>query len=253
MAQPTVSIITVCYNAERYIEQTIRSVLDQSYPYIEYIIVDGASTDRTLEIIARFGDRISRVVSEKDAGLYDAMNKGLDLATGEYVLFLNADDKLHATDTLQMALSHCKQSDVLYGEALLIEEGGRPLGLRSEQTPHKTPRRLTWKSLRFGMTVSHQAFIVRRTLAVSYDLRYRICADIDWMIRCLKHCQTTCYTGLIISDFRIGGTSTQQRKAGWKERYRILRHHYGWLGNLFSHGYIVLRYLLGSRHRIGGS
>lgn len=247
MAQPTVSIITVCYNAERYIEQTIRSVLDQSYPWVEYIIVDGASTDHTLEIIAGFEDRIARIVSEKDEGLYDAMNKGLDLATGEYVLFLNADDRLYGNDTLQAALSCCQDPDALYGEALLIDQEGKSLGLRSEKTPHKTPKRLTWKSLRDGMTVSHQAFIVRRSLAVRYDLRYRICADIDWMIRCLKQCRTTCHTGIIISCFRIGGTSTRQRKAGWKERYRILKHHYGFVPNLMHHGYIAFRYVFGRR------
>jgi glycosyltransferase involved in cell wall biosynthesis len=245
MVQPTVSIITVCYNAERYIEETILSVLEQSYPFIEYIIIDGASKDRTLEIIAGFKDRIARVVSERDEGLYDAMNKGLGLATGEYVFFLNADDKLYAADTLQTAMSRCKEPDVVYGEALLIDDAGKPLGLRSEKTPHKTPGQLTWRSLRYGMTVSHQAFIVRRSLAVSYDLHYRICADIDWMIRCLKHCKTTCNTGLVISNFRVGGTSTRQRKQGWKERYQILKRHYGFWANLVNHGYIVLRYLFG--------
>jgi len=238
-----VSIITVCFNAEKHIEETIQSVITQTYPDIEHIIVDGASKDGTLGIIERYRDYLANVISEPDKGLYDAMNKGLGLATGEYVLFLNADDLLYTPDTLAKLMSHCSDADAIYGEALFITEQGKSLGLRSEQTPHKTPKQLSWKSLKYGMTVSHQAFLIRRALAPSFDLRYPVCADIDWMISGLKKCHAICNSGQIISKFRVGGISESKRKAGWKERYQILRKHYGRVPNMAHHGFIAFRYL----------
>lgn len=247
MQASTVSIITVCFNAEKHLEETIRSVLGQQYPHIEYIIIDGASRDGTLDIIHKYGDRISKVVSEPDAGLYDAMNKGLRHATGDYVFFLNADDALYAPDTLEKMLEQCTDADAIYGEALFVNEQGAPLGLRSAQTPHKTPAQLNWKSFRHGMNVSHQAFLLRRSLAEDYDLRYSVCADIDWMIRCLKNCHTVCNSGRIVSKFRIGGSSTQSRRTGWKERFLILKKHYGAAPNVFNHGLIAFRYLFSKK------
>jgi glycosyltransferase involved in cell wall biosynthesis len=248
MNNQILTIITVCYNAAGTIEETIRSVLDQTWKNIEYIIIDGASTDNTLNIVAKYRERINVVVSEKDAGLYDAMNKGLRLATGDYVLFLNADDTLYATDTLEKAFARCPDADVIYGEAMFVNEAGKALGLRSVQTPHKVPRHLTWKSLRYGMVVSHQAFIIRRALAEPYNLEYRVCADIDWMIRCLKKCRSACYVDGVISNFRVGGVSKQQQKSGWKERYRILSRHYGRMANFFNHVYIGGRYIFSRKY-----
>ncbi len=245
---PLISIITVCYQAEKTIEQTIQSVLSQTYPHIEYLIIDGASTDSTIEIIHSYGDQISKVISEKDKGLYDAMNKGLQLATGEYVYFLNADDLLYDEETLSKAFAACGEADVIYGEALFINEKGESLGLRSQCTPHQVPENLNWKSLKYGMVVSHQSFIVRRNIAVEYDLKYRLCADIDWMIRCLKKAQKTCNTHLIIGKFRTGGVSKQQQKKSWKERYRILSRHYGTILNFFNHLFIGFRYLFKKKY-----
>jgi glycosyltransferase involved in cell wall biosynthesis len=95
MSLPKITIVTPVYNGERFIEETIRSILDQNYPHLEYIIVDGGSTDRTLEIVKSFGDRVTRLISEKDKGMYDALTKGFSFATGELLCWLNADDKLH--------------------------------------------------------------------------------------------------------------------------------------------------------------
>lgn len=248
MDHPVISVITVCFNAEKHIAQTIESVLRQTYPAIEYIIIDGASTDGTLRIIEKYKDRMAVIVSEKDKGLYDAMNKGLQAATGDYALFLNADDVLYAEDTLEMALQSCSGADVIYGEAMLIDEAGREIGLRSEKTPQKVPEKLNWKSLRYGMVVSHQAFIVRRELAPLYDLRYKICADIDWMITCLKNASHICHSHEVISKFRVGGASRQQQKRAWKERFYILQKHYGMVNNFFNHIYVSVRYLLSPKH-----
>lgn len=242
-----ISIITVCYNAENSIEKTILSVIDQSLRGIEYLIVDGASTDGTLKIIEKYQGRITKVISEKDNGLYDAMNKGLSLATGDYVLFLNADDTLYAADTIEEVFNSCKEADVIFGEAMIVNESGKELGLRSVRTPHKVPENLTWKSLRWGMVVSHQAFIIRRSLALPYDLQYRVCADIDWMIRCLKQCKSICNSREIICNFRAGGTSHRNEKLAWKERYQIFNKHYGIVNNFINHILISLRYLIHKR------
>lgn len=245
---PVISIITVCFQAEKTIRQTIESVLGQTYPAIEYIMIDGASTDSTMQIIKEYEDRIKTVVSEKDKGLYDAMNKGLERATGDYVYFLNADDLLYDKDTLSKVFAKCNAADIIYGEAMFINEEGKELGLRSQLTPHKVPEKLHWKSLQYGMVISHQSFIVRRNLAGTYDLKYRLCADIDWMIRCIKAAKTNCNTHLIISKFRTGGTSKQQQKSSWKERYAILRKHYGRFPNFIHHLFIGARYLLKKKY-----
>lgn len=247
-SSPVVSIITVCYNAGRFIESTIQSVLAQTYPHIEYIIVDGASKDNTMEVIAPYRSRIAKAVSEKDNGLYDAMNKGMQLATGEYLLFLNADDTLADDTVIEKMLGTCPDADVYYGEAMFMDEQGKELGLRSEQTPHKVPAQLNWKSLKHGMVVSHQAYVIRRRLSPPYDLQYKVCADIDWMIRTLKASRNICNTHVTVSKFRVGGTSKQRQQLAWKERYKILSRYYGHIPNFTHHLFIGLRYIFSKKY-----
>ncbi|PSL44945.1 glycosyltransferase involved in cell wall biosynthesis [Chitinophaga niastensis] len=247
-SSPVLSIITVCYNAEKFIENTIQSVLAQTYPYIEYIIVDGASKDNTLGVVAPYCSRIAKVISEKDKGLYDAMNKGMQLATGEYLLFLNADDTLADNDVITKMLATCADADVYYGEAMFMDENGADLGLRSAQTPHQVPEQLNWKSLKHGMVVSHQAYIIRRSLSPLYDLQYKVCADIDWMIRSLKASHKICNTHQVVAKFRVGGTSKQHQQLAWKERYSILSKYYGHLPNFTHHLFIGLRYIFSKKY-----
>lgn len=247
-SSPVLSIITVCFNAEKFIENTIQSVLAQTYPHIEYIIVDGASRDNTMGVIEKYRSRIATVISEKDNGLYDAMNKGMQLATGGYLLFLNADDVLAAPDVVSKMFATCEDADVYYGEAMFMDENGQDMGLRSEQTPHHVPEQLSWKSLKHGMVVSHQAYVIRRSLSPLYDLQYRVCADIDWMIRTLKASHKICNTHLVVARFRVGGTSKQHQQLAWKERYRILSRYYGHLPNLAHHLFIGLRYIFSKRY-----
>lgn len=237
MKQPTLSIITVTYNAGQVLQRTLDALAEQDYPHIEYIIVDGASTDNTMTLVGAAGALVHKVVSEPDKGLYDAMNKGMHMATGDYLLFLNAGDEL-ADGHVLSEIFDLPAADVFYGHAMLVNMDGKSLGLR-EPLP---PEHLTWKSLQWGMSVCHQAFIIRRDKAVTYDLQYRICADIDWMIRSLKKCDTTKNTGGLICRFLIDGVSSAQRKKAWTERYTVLSRHYGWLTNFFNHLYIVLRY-----------
>ena len=184
---PKFSIITVTYNAEKVLEDTIQSVIFQTYRNVEYIIVDGASKDHTLEIVNKYHNRINKVISEPDKGLYDAMNKGIQLATGDYLCFLNAGDKFHDSETLQKIVHTLKGQelpDVIYGETAIVDEEGHFLHMRRLSTP----AHLNWKSFKQGMLVCHQAFFVNRELAINhlYDLQYRFSADFDWCIRIMK-------------------------------------------------------------------
>ncbi len=245
---PLISIITVCFNARRHIEALLDNVARQTYPSLEHILVDGGSTDGTLEIIRSRREQVEKLISEPDRGLYDAMNKGMSAARGEYLFFLNADDELESPDTLERALSRMPGADGYYGEVLFVDDSGRPLGLRSVRTPQRVPDQLSWKSLRRGMVVSHQAFIIRRSLAPPFDLRYQVASDIDWMIRCLKSCKTLCNTRLVITRFRTGGISKAKQRLAWRERFLILNRHFGFWPNLFNHGIIILRYLRNPRY-----
>ena len=132
--QPTFSIITITYNAVRLVEQTLLNVLSQSYPNIEYIVIDGGSTDGTVDIIRRYESGLAYWVSEPDKGIYDAMNKGLQKATGDYVWFINAGDTLCSSDTVQSVVSRLQKRkalpDIIYGETNIVDEERRSLGLR---------------------------------------------------------------------------------------------------------------------------
>lgn len=160
---PKFSIITVTYNAEAVLEDTIQSVIAQTYHHIEYIVIDGASKDNTLAILKKYERRITKLVSEPDKGLYDAMNKGIALATGDYLCFLNAGDSFHEDNTLQQILHsmrNCTQlPDVLYGQTAIVDAKRHFLRMRRLSAPEP----LTWKSFRHGMLVCHQAFLQSAT------------------------------------------------------------------------------------------
>lgn len=240
---PKFSVITVCYNAEATIEDTIQSVISQTYHHVEYIIVDGASKDRTMDIVNRYREHIAIVVSERDKGLYDAMNKGIGLATGDYLCFLNAGDSFHEDDTLQQMVHsiHTPQlPDVLYGETELVDHEGHFLRMRRLSAPEV----LTWKSFRQGMLVCHQAFFPRRNLVMPYDLRYRFSADFDWCIKIMRKSKVLHNTHLTLIDYLAEGMTTRNHKASLKERFRIMTRHYGWTSTLAFHLWFVLRLLL---------
>lgn len=242
MQPPKFSIITITYNASQWLERTILSVLSQSYPAIEYIIIDGASTDGTVDIIRQYASGIATWVSEPDKGLYDAMNKGLKRATGDYVWFINAGDTLYTADTVQKIAASLKKDvslpDILYGETMIVDAEGRQRGMRRL----KAPERLTWKSFRMGMLVCHQSFIAKRELAPLYNTEYRLVADYDWCIRCMQKARTIRNTQLILSNFLEDGLSSVQRKASLKERYRVMCRYYGTLATGGLHIWFALRF-----------
>jgi len=236
-----VSIITVVYNGELLLEGTIRSIIDQTYDNIEFIIIDGASTDNTLSIIKKYESQIDFWMSEKDKGLYDAMNKGIQKATGDYIWFMNCGDHIHQKDTVaNMVAQNELYADILYGEVMMVDDDRNELGTRSQLTTQKLPKELTWKSLKYGMVVSHQAFLPKRALAPQY-MEDNLSADIDWVIECLKRSKTRLNTNLVLADFLIGGISKQRHKQSLIGRYKILQRHYGMVPNFLNHIYIVLR------------
>ena len=240
---PKFSIITVTYNAGAVLEDTIQSVITQTYRNVEYIIVDGGSKDHTLDIINRYREHIHTLVSEPDKGLYDAMNKGIRLATGDYLCFLNAGDELHEDDTLQLmvhSITGTELPDVLYGETAIVDEEGHFLRMRRLSAPEN----LNWTSFKDGMLVCHQAFFPRRELAEPYDLRYRFSADFDWCIRIMKKSHTLHNTHLTLIDYLNEGMTTRNHRASLHERFRIMCRHYGYLSTLARHAWFALRLLL---------
>lgn len=241
---PLLSIITITYNAERFLERTIQSVIAYPSPVVEYIVIDGASTDGTLGIIRRYEPHITNWVSEPDRGLYDAMNKGLHRARGEYVWFMNAGDELHDPQTLSSLLDRIRQTraDVYYSDALFVREDGTRVGLRSVITPHSLPRHLTWRDMALGMKVCHQAFVARRALAPDYPTD-NLSADLDWEIRCLKVANRIEFVTFILCRYLVGGLSVQQHRRSLIDRFKVLAHHFGWLPTLLNHGRIVGRAL----------
>ena len=240
--QPTFSIITLTYNAERWLERTILSVLSQSYPNIEYILIDGASKDKTVEIIKQYESGIASWISEPDKGLYDAMNKGLRRATGDYVRFFYAGDTLYtAVTVLRIVASMNKKlslPDEIYGETRIVHAAGKSLGMRRL----KAPERLSWKGFRMGMLVCHQSFISKREIAPLYNTDYRLTADYDWCIQCLKRAKRVHNTQLVLSDFLEEGLSCANRKASLKERYEIMCKYYGKVSTIALHGWFAVRF-----------
>ena len=219
-----ISIITVVYNSEKYIRRTIESIVGQDYPAIEYIIIDGKSKDTTMQIVNEYRDRIAVVVSEPDKGLYDAMNKGLRLATGSYVLYINSGDALSSPTLLSDIFNNVPaDSDVIYGDTQITDEDGNILHNRR----HRPPEQLTWRDYKRGMLVCHQSFIAKRTLCDEYDTDYRYAADFDWCLNILLKSRVVTNYGKEISLFMDGGQTKRTIVPGLKERYRIMCKYYG--------------------------
>jgi glycosyltransferase involved in cell wall biosynthesis len=248
-----ISIVTITYNAEAVLQRTLDSVSSQTYRDIEHLIIDGASKDGTMDLVSRYKVRDRpyevRAVSEPDKGIYDAMNKGLRLATGEYIVFLNAGDTLHDEKTLDMVASslqpaaNSQQPAVIYGDTNIVDDEGHFLRKRHLSVPDN----LTWRSFKQGMLVCHQAFYARLDIArdIPYDLQYRHSADVDWCIRVMKeaerrHLPLVRVQG-VVADFLDGGDSSKNHRASLRERFHVMRRHYGLLTTCLMHVWFLLR------------
>jgi glycosyltransferase involved in cell wall biosynthesis len=221
------SLITVVYNADRYLKDCIESVISQTYPDIEYIIIDGASTDNSLGIIEAYRQHIHYFVSEKDMGMYDALNKGIAVATGDVVGILNADDMLASPSVTAkiIATFEAKNADAVYGN----------LNYVNAENPHRIIRKwiakpYTMNSLKFGWMPAHPTFYVKRKIYEeygNYSLNYGTAADYELMIRLLyqRQIKAVCLNELIV-NMRIGGMSNSsfvQRYNAFINDYRAIK------------------------------
>ena len=280
-----ISIITVTYNAASVLQRTLDSVKGQTCQQIEHLIIDGASKDDTISMVEAYKAQCSYevvVLSEPDKGLYDAMNKGLRLATGDYLVFLNAGDTLHANDTLetivrsalplrsaknfwsseshragtfgrvvtkvnvvnsQLSTVNCQQPGVIYGDTAITDGEGKFLYLRRL----RPPKQLSWKSFRQGMLVCHQTFYALTAIAkdIPYDLRYRYSADVDWCIKVMKEAERQhlplVNTNAILANYLEEGQTTIHHRASLKERFNVMRRHYGLFSTVFMHLWFAVR------------
>lgn len=235
--QPTLSVITIVYNNVQDIERTVKSVLAQSYPAIEYIIIDGASTDGTLQRIEPYMNKISKLISEPDKGIYDAMNKGLALASGDYVLFMNSGDEIYDSDTVSKIFTCTPDADIYYGETEMIGPDAQSLGKRR----HEVPLYFSWKSFKYGMSISHQAIYIKRSITTPYDLRYELSADIDWILKAAKKAKKTVNTHQYVAKYLVGGISKKRHRQSLLERFHIFTKYYGFLPNVVNHIVIAFK------------
>lgn len=241
-----ISVITVTYNSEKTIRENLESVLRQTYRDIEFIIIDGASKDNTIEIVRKyvpaFGGRL-RYISESDGGAYDAMNKGISMATGDIVGFLNSDDFYTSDDVLQKVASTFEENDIdaVYGDIHYVKAEDL-----SKRVRYYSSRFFARPLMRFGLMPAHPSFYCRRTAYLKYggfDTSYKIAADFENLLRLIYiHRIRTKYINMDFVTMRVGGLST----AGMASRRQIMRDHLmamkknGVYSNFF---FLSLRYL----------
>lgn len=241
--KPLVSIITITYNAADVLPATMISVGQQTMVDFEHIIVDGASSDDTLSVARKLASPALRILSEPDEGIYDAMNKGMRLARGEYLIFLNAGDAFHSSDTLAAYAEAARRTgcDIVYGDTIIVDSARRPLRPRHLSAPQI----LTKRSLRQGMLICHQALMVARRIAPEYDTAYRFSADYDWEIRCVASSapERSVNLGMITIDYLDAGATERNKIRSLRERFRIMARHYGLAGAIRAHLSFIPRVL----------
>jgi len=205
-----ISIITVCFNAKDTIEDTFLSVFNQSYEHIELIVIDGVSTDGTIDIINKYKDKISHFVSEPDEGIYDAMNKGIELATGDFIIFMNANDTFYDQKVLEKvanALLENPEVKFLFGDVDCVS-------IDTNYSEIQTYEKIKNKFELLFNNICHQSIFYHKSLFEEcglFSLEYKICSDWDFNIKCLvKHKTQALYLKLPIAKFQLGGRSSSQ-------------------------------------------
>ncbi len=215
---PLISVVTVSLNGKEYIEDTMLSVIEQSYDNVEYIIIDGESTDETLDIIRKYEDHIDCLISEPDSGIYDAMNKAIDLATGDWINFMNCGDSFYNKDVIQTIFSGTHiDTDVIYGDTQFVYDDGSKRIFRAKKLDY------FWKGLRFY----HQSVFVKTALAKlnKFNLNYEIAADYDFLFNLYQRQHSFKDTKIVISNMATGGQSYNRRVQAFQDCRRTVRRH----------------------------
>ena len=216
--KPKISIITVCYNCVSTIERTIKSVLSQDYPNIEYIVIDGKSTDGTMDAIRRYEQSISFFLSEPDKGIYDAMNKGIDAATGELIGFINGDDYYAENAISEIACTYeATGADVIYGDLMLVDVNGK----QRHENYSKSVADID--EFYFRMMIPHSGTFCKTELQKKYkmDVGYQIASDYKFLLQLYHEKKKFVYVGKILSFFYMGGISNSKLFKCAKESYNI--------------------------------
>jgi glycosyltransferase involved in cell wall biosynthesis len=202
---PKVTIVTVTYNAEKFVEETIKSVIEQDYPNIEYIIIDGGSSDGTVDIIKKYESHLAYWISESDSGIYDAMNKGIDAATGEWINFMNAGDSFCEKNTLSGIVKYLDtHTDILCGDIYLIGK------TREYQKAPGLSKAFE------GMFCFHQTMFTRTVICKQYkfDTGFKVAGDYDFVLKCYVSGLCFKFLSFPIANFMDGGISSSQQLKG---------------------------------------
>ncbi len=224
-----ITIITVVYNGENCLEKTIKSVIDQTYKNIEYIIIDGGSSDRTVDIIKKYEDKISHYISESDDGIYDAMNKGMIFAKGEYILFLNAGDDFCDENIIENIFDKDEQinDDIVYGAAIVVDEN------RTKET-YLNPKCFTKFNLLFWTTrvLCHQSLFIRKSILKPYSSKYKLKGELNWYFDLLEKVKSYKIVDFPIVYYSLGGAGDVNFKLNTVETLQVVFSQTGILGIL---------------------
>ncbi|AWK06807.1 glycosyltransferase [Flavobacterium crocinum] len=224
-----VTIITVCYNRKNTIEKAIKSVLDQNYDDIEYIVIDGNSKDGTKEIIESYKDRISHYISEPDKGMYDAINKGLKLATGDVIGLMHSDDEFYDNNVVSriaLRFKHSHNIEGIYGDGVYVSNDQKERLIRN-----RIGGGFNLKKIKSGWLPLHPTVYLKKSVIDKnglYNLDFKIASDTEFLLRYLyKHEIKMSYINIYIVKMRMGGMSTSFKRAFevLKEDYRIYKYH----------------------------
>lgn len=248
--KPTFSIVTVVYNAQDTVRQTVESVLSQVCNDYEYIIIDGGSTDGTLRILDEYRGKFACFLSESDRGIYDAMNKAATYASGDFLQYLNAGDRFHSADTLKTIAERCEAShpDALYGDVVLTHKG---------RSVRKVRQLTSLSALARGRKIVHQSLFVRRDALERigpFDRRYNMAADFDLECRLFKAFSDIRYLPTPLVKFDMDGTTHHAVAKSYAENIAIIKSHFGMKkASMYSVSIApkrLLSLLVGPKHRM---
>ena len=237
---PLISVITVVYNGKYSLEKTINSVISQTYENIEYIVIDGGSTDGSINIIKKYEDSINCWISEEDDGVYDAMNKGLNLASGKWINFLNAEDIFFSNETISEIFSNKKNNKfkLIYGDWINVNKNGLNNYIKS--LPY-----LNDNHLKYQFQMNHQSLFVKNKNIPNFDLTYKIKADYQWIIDIVNRLddKEILYLPKPLVKYDIEGLSATALLLNLKEYIYLTKRNFG-VFQVIKNSNIYIKYLM---------